>query len=217
MAEIKVEKKKPVWPWILIIVLIILALLYFFVFADNDGDDDYSNSDDIEQVETRDSIEIEGNRENTDTWEDEELSDSLTDGFTSLSSAYYSAIEEESKLGVDTVYTSNALLKLVDAVKAKAMENQVSLNSDLDQMRKNTMESGEDAQSISSEKLKDMGDKIVKALENIQQKEYPQLTGEVEEAATTVEQIEAGKQMSNQQEKIKAFFNKTADILQKMN
>ena len=215
MAEIKVEKKKPVWPWILIIVLIILALLYFFVFADNDGDDDYSNSDDIEQVETRDSIE--GNRENTDTWEDEELRDSLTGGFASLSSAYFSAIEEESKLGVDTVYTNNALLKLVDAVKAKAMENQVSLNSDLDQMRKNTMESGEDAQSISSEKLKDMGDKIVKALENIQQKEYPQLTGEVEEAATTVEQLYTAKQMSNQQEKIKAFFNKTADILRKMN
>jgi hypothetical protein len=35
MAEIKIEKKKPIWPWI-VAVLIIAALLYFVFLKDNE-------------------------------------------------------------------------------------------------------------------------------------------------------------------------------------
>jgi hypothetical protein len=34
MAEIKIEKKKPIWPWIAV-VLIIAGLLYFIFVRDN--------------------------------------------------------------------------------------------------------------------------------------------------------------------------------------
>jgi hypothetical protein len=30
MAEIKIEKKKPVWPWILLLIIIALLVYYFF-------------------------------------------------------------------------------------------------------------------------------------------------------------------------------------------
>ncbi len=33
MAEIKIEKKKPVWPWILLI-LVLAALVYFYIKGD---------------------------------------------------------------------------------------------------------------------------------------------------------------------------------------
>jgi hypothetical protein len=36
MAEIKIEKKKPVWPWI-IAVLIIGALIYYIFVQDHDA------------------------------------------------------------------------------------------------------------------------------------------------------------------------------------
>jgi hypothetical protein len=40
MTEIKIEKKKPVWPWILLL-LAIAALVYFLVFRETeDGDTD---------------------------------------------------------------------------------------------------------------------------------------------------------------------------------
>ncbi|MBF6608248.1 MAG: hypothetical protein ITG00_05880 [Flavobacterium sp.] len=54
MAEIKIEKKRPVWPWILLI-LGIAALIYFLVFRDADTDliDD---QEDINDVELRDTI-----------------------------------------------------------------------------------------------------------------------------------------------------------------
>ena len=35
MAEIKIEKKKPVWPWILLLIVIAL-LLYYFFFRDRE-------------------------------------------------------------------------------------------------------------------------------------------------------------------------------------
>ncbi len=34
MAEIKIEKKKPIWPWI-IAVLLVAALVYFIFLRDN--------------------------------------------------------------------------------------------------------------------------------------------------------------------------------------
>lgn len=35
MAEIKIEKKKPIWPWIVAVVLI--AALIYFMFLNDDG------------------------------------------------------------------------------------------------------------------------------------------------------------------------------------
>jgi hypothetical protein len=45
MAEIKIEKKKPVWPWI-VAILLVAALVYFVFLRDNDGE--YTNEDTIE-------------------------------------------------------------------------------------------------------------------------------------------------------------------------
>ncbi len=66
MAEIKIEKKKPIWPWI-ILVLVILALLYFLVFADDDDDKDDMDDMNTEQVEEETAWEDDTD---TTTWED---------------------------------------------------------------------------------------------------------------------------------------------------
>jgi hypothetical protein len=50
MAEIKIEKKKPVWPWILL-VLILAAVIYFFVFRDKEAEQDV-----IEEVQDTTSM-----------------------------------------------------------------------------------------------------------------------------------------------------------------
>lgn len=57
MAEIKIEKKKPVWPWILV-GLIILAVIVFVVFASED--DDEFNNDDTEELREMDSRDTMG-------------------------------------------------------------------------------------------------------------------------------------------------------------
>ncbi|MBF4515830.1 hypothetical protein IRZ71_05725 [Flavobacterium sp. ANB] len=45
MVEIKIEKKKPVWPWIAVL-LVIGAIIYYIYFVDH-------------QVESGNSVEIE--------------------------------------------------------------------------------------------------------------------------------------------------------------
>ncbi|WP_035716245.1 hypothetical protein [Christiangramia echinicola] len=50
MADIRIEKKKPVWPWlILIIILAVVAFLYFYGSMETDETDDMENSE-IEEV-----------------------------------------------------------------------------------------------------------------------------------------------------------------------
>jgi len=65
MAEIKIEKKKPVWPWILI-GLIILAVIFFVVFASED-DDEFNNddTDELRELDSRDTLGVKFNDETT--------------------------------------------------------------------------------------------------------------------------------------------------------
>ena len=48
MAEIKIRKKKPVWPWILlVIILAVLAFLYFYGSMAENDDNEIDETDDI--------------------------------------------------------------------------------------------------------------------------------------------------------------------------
>lgn len=51
MAEIKVRKKRPFWPWLLaFVILIVLVFLYFYGSSETDTIDD-SSTDDMEELE----------------------------------------------------------------------------------------------------------------------------------------------------------------------
>ena len=52
MAEIKIEKKKPVWPWI-VVVLLISAIVYYIFLRDNETQID--NSTQIENTTSTDN------------------------------------------------------------------------------------------------------------------------------------------------------------------
>jgi len=52
MAEIKIEKKTPIWPWILALI-VIAALAYYFFFRDKETENEV-----IEEVEETTSMTI---------------------------------------------------------------------------------------------------------------------------------------------------------------
>lgn len=61
MAEIKIEKKKPVWPWV-ILILVVLGIIAYFVYANDedvndDFDDDITNEQVIDTTNTQSSYD----------------------------------------------------------------------------------------------------------------------------------------------------------------
>ena len=59
MAEIKIEKRKPVWPWILLI-LVLAAVLYYFMTNDVDETDG-----EIETIESTNTSSLQPSAANT--------------------------------------------------------------------------------------------------------------------------------------------------------
>ncbi|GGW45475.1 hypothetical protein [Arenibacter certesii] len=52
MAEIKIKKKSPIWPWIVVLVIIISVIVYLFVYSDNVNiEDDKPHIGHDEQIE----------------------------------------------------------------------------------------------------------------------------------------------------------------------
>lgn len=52
MAEIKIKKKSPVWPWLLLVVIILAALAYYFmVYKEENVDADRPHIGQDEQIE----------------------------------------------------------------------------------------------------------------------------------------------------------------------
>lgn len=210
MAEIKIEKKKPVWPWI-ILVLIILAILYFLFFANGDGDNERDGTDDIEQVEDTTVWE---NEQDTTRW-DPEGNDTTS---TNAVSTYITHIGDTSRMGIDHEYTNDALLRLLDAVEAKAQTLNVNINADLQEARQLAENITRNPQSTDhAGSIQNSGRKITDGLEKLQQEKFPDLGGEVNQVRTAVENIDPATETLQQKDRVNEFFNEAADVLQKMN
>lgn len=208
MAEIKVEKKKPVWPWILL-GLLILAVILYFVFADNDTMDDVDDTDDIEQVEDTTYT----SNENTTGWDD----NTSTAGTGGEVENFIAHVGDQSRMGIDHEYTNNALIHLINAVETKAREVNVDIDASIQEMRGDAREITQNPQGTNhANKIKSVGEKIASTLEDIQEKNFPNLSNDVEEVKTAAQKIEASTLTLDQKDQINEFFNQAADVLKKM-
>lgn len=209
MAEIKVEKKKPIWPWI-IVGLIILVILYFLFFT---GDDDAATDDTFENEQIQDTTYQETQRVGTTTWEQQR--DTMGQGSIDR---YISHVGDQSRMGVDHEYTNNALIHLMNAVQAKANELDVNIDADMEQIRQEAQEITRNPQSTNhANKIKSAGSRITDVLENLQKEEFPDLSNDVQEVRTAVEEIDPSVQTLQQRDKINRFFNEAAEVLRNMN
>lgn len=50
MAEIKIKKKAPIWPWILLILIVIAGLFFLFFYGNTEDDDLDDNTTEFEEV-----------------------------------------------------------------------------------------------------------------------------------------------------------------------
>jgi hypothetical protein len=196
MAEIKIEKKKPIWPWVLL-ALIVLALILFFSFKDSDNraEIEADNSEVTEMV-----IEVESRT------------------IAAEAIANYSAyLADSGKMGIDHVYSSGALHYLIDAVEATGNMLEVDIKADLDEARANANEIKEEPYDINhADLIKKSGISIVRALTTMQEAKFPDLAKEVvniDEALSAIDKVEL---TLDQKDDVKNFFNLAESLLVKM-
>lgn len=208
MAEIKIEKKKPIWPWI-ILVLVILAILYFLVFADDDNemDDLETETEQVEETWEEDTA--------TTTWDDETEEDEWDTG--EGVEGYLTYISNNEKMGVDHEYTNNALIELINAVQAKADEMNFDISADMQSVRQDAQQIKTDPMSLShASTIKSAGTKLANILENMQKEEFPNLSNDVAEVKTAAENIEGSTPTLDQKDQVNKFFDEAGDLLKKM-
>ncbi|MGB5982017.1 MAG: hypothetical protein WBG46_07700 [Nonlabens sp.] len=209
MAEIEIEKKKPVWPWILAAV-IIAALIYFLVFAsgdDMDGDDFEDNAvvltDDMEDDEESDSSTYDASSE----YEDED--DSLTE---------YKEYIDSPNMGLDHEYANGALMKLISAVESKADMYNVDIEADIQEAKKNAQDITKDPYEVDhANKIRNAGEIIVKAMRTIKTQSFPNLSNGITNTNNALMKIKPDVQVLNQKADVKNFFDQAAELLTKMN
>jgi|GEM_PF-751568 len=212
MAEIKIEKKKPVWPWILLIV-VILAIVAFIIYQNqssdgfnDDYDDDYSG------------VEIENDNDDT-LYEDNAIYDTIrNDEYgTAAMTALMESMRDSVRFGTDSTYTKTALKSLVQLTVFKARAYDVESNAALTNLEQYAESSvSTDSRMDKSDKLqtqlKKVSDDVVKIIEALQPKANLAAAA-VTNLKNTASKISNTTALSKQQATLQTFFRQAHDIL----
>ena len=200
MAEIKIEQKKPIWPWLLVGLIIVALLVYFLVFRDN--------GENIEAVTEPDSI--------TNTNESDLIGVKENNGTVTAYVKFVENIEENMSLNHE--YTNEALLKLIEATDAIANEVGYEVQADIEKAREYAkMIERAPFETTHANTIRNADDILTNVLQNIQKAKYPELKNEVAALKSASASIKPGVLTLAQKDAVKNYFAKAADLLQKMN
>ncbi|MDT0650216.1 hypothetical protein [Autumnicola edwardsiae] len=197
MAEIRVEKKKPVWPWILVAILILLALLYFFVWADgNESDDDAQDDDQIEQLEQYE----------TEEYAENDYPENAIGRYLN----YVDRGDDDDVLGNDPRSQQKAMMLLLEAVEEKSIELNHTPGPEME-----SISQWEPQQQLDS--IRQTGKVVVDNLEAIQRDQYPELEDEVQGLRADLDELAEGSSSDEERDLfLGGFFTQAADILREM-
>lgn len=200
MAEIKIERKKQVWPWVLAGLVIAALLIYFLVYRDNDKNK--------EAIAEADYI-INANQA-------KHLGEKENNGAVA---AYVNfVVSNKEKMSLDHAYTNEALLKLIEATNAKANEVGYEVQADLEQVKEYAnMITADPYETTHADNIRKAADILSNVLQNIQKAKFPGLTEEAKELKNASESIKPAVLSLEQKDAVRNFFAKASDLLQKMN
>lgn len=213
MAEIKVEKKESNnnWIWIILGLLIAALLVYFLMFNDDDSIDD---TDDIEQIDTNDASSVEP-LEQVDTQEATRAK-TMENPFKQTM-AFVAYVGDKSNMGIDHEYTRDAMMKLVDATRERAIVADVNVDNELSAAVDKAQSITEDPQDTNhSDKIKQAYLSITDLIEKVQKEKFPQLSDEMQKLRTAAEDIDPTVLTLNQKDNVNGYFDEAAEVLQKM-
>lgn len=192
MTEIKIEKRKPVWPWILAGLCILALLVYFLNFTGKEE----------EIREGPDNADLISVNENNSTV-----------------AAFITFVENDTnKMGLHHTYTHEAFLKLTEATNAIADEIDYNVRADLDKVKEYADKITNDSfAETHADNIRKAADVLTNALQNMQQAKYPGLSNEVAELKNASASINSDALTLDQKDAVKSFLSKAADLFKKMN
>ena len=199
MAEIKIEKKKPIWPWILVL-LVLAAVVYFVFFWDNNENED---ADDTTVI--------------TDVTENEPKGDAITNNGEVAQYVNFMS-DNANNMGLDHEFTNDALTTLNAATRSAADDADYDIKSDLDQAKEYADKITTDPYETShANSIRKAADAIGSALQNLQQHTNPELQSEGAAVKDAASAINPDELTLDQKESVKSFFDKSATLLEKIN
>ncbi len=207
MAEIKIEKKSTIWPWILL-ALLIIGLIAFFLLRDNDEAEPYADN-------TDNTEEVMANEVNDDATMND---DAYMNNQYALVSAYTTYVRnDEDKMGLDHDYTHAAFDKLIAAIREVAEENNYDLKVDLESAEQKSDAIKKDPMSLKhANMIKDGFMVIAKAMRNLQQAKFGGLETDIDQLDQLANSVQEDVPTLEQKDNIKSFFNTASDILSDM-
>lgn len=216
MAEIKIEKKKPIWPWILIILIILAAIYFFWYYNDNNYNTDKNlmEKDSITQLDESDT-------------HDNEVIDSTT-----LYTGSYGTIRNEQAIAdylnfidlnkdisreTNNEYYRSAFFKLITATKREAEIKNVDVTEDIAAAMKNAeLLTNDPTVTQKTDIIRKVAENVSKALKTIQQQKFIDFSGEGNSVETASNNINASGKIEDERKNVDMFFDKSAILLQKM-
>lgn len=202
MAEINIEKKKnkrPIWPWI-----VGLLLLGGIIWAIAEIDTEREEVAAVEEPYTEEPIVTEPQAN--------VIEEETPENFV----AYVEEEEVKEQMGVDHNVTSSALVKLSDAIRDLARdEEQYSQQINELEQAANQIES--DPQSMQhADRVSDAFSQASNVLQQIQQNRFPEMQSEIEEVQQAATEVKGDQPLLEQKDKVKTFFKEAAEAVEKM-
>jgi hypothetical protein len=213
MAEIKIEKKKPVWPWI-ILVIAIIAIIAFLLYNNSDEADDYADDVTSDQVDDMDST-IYNDTVVDDTYNTQQDSMDMMMPLTET-------MRDTSRLGIDSTYTKTAFYNVAKATLMKARALQINTSPALTDLEQYVNETTgmEDTRMPNSEgefDIKKISNTIVSVMETIQTTNVPTMKQSIAGLKTTAGKLNATTDLAKQQRNIQAFVRQAYNVLNSIN
>lgn len=197
MAEIKIEKKKPIWPWILAALIVLGGLTYLFI--NKNADDELVAN----EQETTDAV--------TNTADPYDADPAVA--------SYVQYVENDAdKMGLDHNYTNEALSRLMAATEAKAAMVGYDATTDLSKVKEYAEKIATDPfETTHASSIRKATDILTTTMQNMQEAKFPNLNGEIDELRQASAAIDPGVLTLDQKQAVKAYFDKASDVLQAMN
>lgn len=198
MAEIKIEKKTPIWPWLLAALVVAGIIVYLFVYDKDDGlaKNDQENAGMVTSTTATDDY----------------------DADPAVASYLQYVRNDPDKMGLDHIYTTEALTRLMAATEAKAATVGYDATTELGKVKEYADKIATDPlEETHANSIRKATDILTTTLQNMQEAKYPQLSSEMDKLREASAAINPDVLTLDQKQAVKSYFDRAADVLQKMN